>query len=173
MTYEKILIVEEDLQTASDLADTLVESGFTVVGVVSSGESALSMVEKMPLDIILMDFFLKGSLDGVTTGAKIQDCTDLPIIYMAPNSSKDLIIRAKYILPYGYLTKPVAEQDLLAIIRRALIWHTWGKISYDYEDVYHSIFREVSESTDWEVPVTSIKTKIPGFSSWQDDQIVN
>jgi hypothetical protein len=31
-------------------------------------------------------------------------------------------------VPYGYLTNPIDEKKLLAIIRRALIYHAWGTI---------------------------------------------
>lgn len=125
MSNKKIMIVEENLFNAADIADTLVGSGYDVVGIVSSGENAVSMAKHVHLDLILMDIMVNRAQDGVTTAAEILSQTDLPIIYMSQYADEALVNRAKDILPYGFLKMPADEKTLLATIKGALSRHTW------------------------------------------------
>ncbi len=143
MSLEKILIVEENLMIATDLADTLVESGYDVVGIVSSGNNAISMAAHVPIDLVLLDVSLPGSMDGVATATQILKRKDLPIVYMATKSIIDPRIQPKFILPYGFLTKPVNHENLLAIIRRAIIYHSWGKIPTEDVGLCFEQYRDI------------------------------
>lgn len=146
MAYERILIVEENLEAAAQIADTLVRKEYDVVSIVSSGDSALWVVENVPLDLILLDIMLKGTLDAVTTASEILSQKDLPIIFMTPYSDADLIIRSKDILPYGFLTMPIDEQKLISTIRMALTWHDWNRVSSENEGKYNDMYQEVYRS---------------------------
>lgn len=131
MSHEKILIIENDEKVADSLEKTLISFDYTVAGVASSGENALSMAQEIPVDLVLMDSVLNGPHDVVTTANGILSLIDIPIIYLIPQENEDLIIQAKNRLPNGFLTKPVDEKMLLAIVRRALIYHAWGTIPTD------------------------------------------
>lgn len=172
MTH-KIMIIEENQHTAAYLAETLEKSKYDVISIVSSGEKALPMIEQLPLDLILLDVMLKEPYDGVTTAAEILHRKYLPIIFMAPYSDEVPIIRTKYFLPYGFLTKPVDKNELIAIIRRALIWQAWGKSFYDYENLFHTIYNEVSDSLLWEDPMSSMKNKTTDCTGWHQELMVN
>jgi CheY-like chemotaxis protein len=128
MSHENILIIENDEIVANSLEKTLLSYDYTVTGVASSGKNALSIVQEMPVDLVLMDSVLNGPYDVVTTVNGILSFIDIPIIYLIPQDNYDLIFRAKNRLPNRFLTKPVDEKNLLAIIRRALIYHAWGTI---------------------------------------------
>ena len=136
MSYTKILIVEDDAILALSLKRFLISFGYSVSGITLSGENTIGMAEMEHPDLILMDLLLKGSFDGVSTAAKILNRKDLPIIYMTTHAGEDMRNREIYTMPYGCLTKPVDKRKLRAIIRRAMIWHGWGKKSYDYGKVY-------------------------------------
>ena len=142
MVHEKVLIVEDDSLIAAHLEDILVNAGYTVVGMVSSGESALMMAEKLPLDLILMDIMLKGPMDGITTAAAILLKCDVPIIYLTAYAEEELVNRAKDTAPYGYLTKPVDERELFATITMAFARHDRDKKLKESETEYRTIFRE-------------------------------
>ncbi|MFH0968306.1 MAG: response regulator [Methanobacteriota archaeon] len=157
MTDEKIMIIEEDLYTASQLADTLALNGYTVVDIVSSGESAISIVDHVSLDLILMDIMLKGPLDGLMTATEILSRTVLPIIYLTPLVDEELVIRSKNILPYGFLTKPVDEEKLIVTIKRALTWHAWCQSSGEPENQKEAGNQEGVYSVIQEDRLSSIK----------------
>lgn len=146
MSYERILIVEENQDAASQMADILARKEFDVVNIVTSGENAIETAENVPLDLILLDLELKGKPDGITTAAEILSFKDLPIVFMAPHPNKDLIIRARDILLYGFLTKPIDEHMLISTIRRALIWHSWCMAARENESRYYDMYRAVYQS---------------------------
>ena len=128
MSQEKILIVEDNDYVADFLEKILTSFGYTVAGIASTGTNAIRMTEIKHPDLILIDIWLKGYMDGITAAEKILSLADLPIILMTPYSDEELSKLDKSV-PYGYLTKPVDEKKLLAIIRSTLIYHAWGKIS--------------------------------------------
>jgi DNA-binding response OmpR family regulator len=139
---QKILIVEDDSLIAAHIEDVLVNAGYTVVGMVSTGESALLMAEKVPVDLILMDIMLKGPIDGIKTASMILQKCDLPIIYLTAYAEQELLSRAKDTAPYGYLTKPVDERELIATITMALARHAKDKKLKEREGQYREVFRK-------------------------------
>lgn len=163
MAREKIMIVEEDLLAASRLEDTLTRRGYEVVGTIDSVNNAISMVKYMPLDIMLLDITLNEPQNGVTISSEILSRTDLLVIYMLPYTDKYLVDRSKYFRPYGFLVKPFDEKNLLAIIRRALIWRAWGKISLDNMSQYFSLFQEASDPGVIETGSSMMSAKKSGY----------
>lgn len=142
MTGEKILIVEDDSLIAAYLEDILRGAGYVVIGMVSSGESALMMAEKLKPDLILMDIMLKGPMDGISTTMAILQQNDIPVIYLTAYAEQELLDRARETAPYGYLTKPVDERELLATIIMAFSRHAKDKKLKESEQEYRLLFRE-------------------------------
>lgn len=171
MSQEKILIVEQNLFIATELADTLVKSGYEVVGIVGSGGNAISMANHIPLDLVLLDVMLKGSLDGISTAAEIRSKQDLPIIYMAPCTNEELNIQSRYILPFGILTKPVQQHNLLAIIRRAIIYHAWGKIPTENISQCYNQYKEMVCPSENNENLYHMKEQLIGYQELKPDRI--
>lgn len=141
MAREKIMIVDGDLNTAARIENILVRRGYDIVGTASSGRDAISLAKENPPDIIVFDLMLNEQLDWVTTTAQLLSQRYHLMIYMIPDD-EELIVRSKYIRPYGFITKPVDEKSLIAIIKRALIWDAWGKMDYDNISQYYPLYQE-------------------------------
>src|SRR5579863_5321649 len=60
-----ILLVEDERIVALDIAGTLSELGYSVVGSVSSGEAAIDQAVQLRPDLVLMDIRLQGEIDGI------------------------------------------------------------------------------------------------------------
>jgi two-component system, response regulator PdtaR len=169
MSSEKILIVEENDYFAYSLKKILTSSGYTVAGIASTGMNAISMTEKKHPDLILMDIWLKGYMDGITATKKILSRVYLPIILMTPYFDEVLVKKANYV-PYGYLTKPVDEKNLLAIIRRTLIYHAWGKISVDNLNQCFNGYMEVvcskAQEYDSSISISDTNTSLLPKAYW-------
>jgi len=120
MEKADVLIVEDDIITASVLKKYLIKNNYSIVGIVDNGESAIiTAIEKKP-DLILMDIFLKDSIDGIEAARRIKDKFDIPVIYLTADSSIDTIQRAKITEPFGYLVKPVESSALITNIELSL-----------------------------------------------------
>lgn len=119
-TQPKILIVEDELIVAENIARRLKQQGYEVVGIVDSGEAAIHEAVKTQPDLILMDIMLQGAIDGVQATFAINAQLRLPVIYMTAYADDATLERAKITEPYGYLVKPFKPHDLKTSIEVAL-----------------------------------------------------
>jgi diguanylate cyclase len=123
MTSVKILIVEDELLIANNLARKLTTLGYQVVEIVSSGEKAIQMVAEKQPDLVLMDVVIKGEIDGIETASQIHKKYDIPIIYLTAYADGETLNRAKATNPLGYIVKPFKEKELQVTIEIALQKH--------------------------------------------------
>jgi DNA-binding response OmpR family regulator/DNA-binding CsgD family transcriptional regulator len=113
-----VLVVDDSPETLRLLTDALEEAGMTVL-VARAGEHALSIVEKVVPDVILMDALMPGA-DGFTTCRKLKQSPALahvPIIFMTGLTDTEHIIKGLQAGGVDYITKPIAPGEVLARIR--------------------------------------------------------
>ncbi len=116
----KILIVEDELLIAENLAMKLRKFGYIIAGIVSSGKAALKYINSDKPDLILMDIAIKGNMDGIETAAKIGEQEEIPIIYLTAYADDETLERATKTNCYGYILKPFKDRELHATIKVAL-----------------------------------------------------
>ena len=119
----KILVVEDEVIVAADIAGRLKKLGYAVTATVSSGEEAIEKVAENPPDLVLMDIVLKGHMDGVTAAEKIRINTDIPTVFLTAYADDKTLQRAKLTNPFGYIVKPFQQNDLRVAIEIALHRH--------------------------------------------------
>jgi len=119
----KILIVEDEVLVAEDIADDLKKDGFNVTNIATSSSEALEAIEKDPPHIILMDISIKGEKDGIETAEIINQEFHTPIIYITSNTSSQFISRAIKTGPHAIITKPYNYKDVVIAIELALDKH--------------------------------------------------
>src|SRR5262249_35651011 len=124
MTRARLFIVEDEQIVTLDLEDRLAALGYSVVGSVADGESAIERVREQRPDLILMDIKLFGPTDGIDAAARIHGESDVPIIYLTAFGDDSTIERAKATDPYGYVLKPIEDRRLEIAIEIALYRHT-------------------------------------------------
>jgi len=106
---KRILIVEDEAVTALDLQKTLTDSGHAVVGIASSCEEALQLAEYHRPDIVLMDYILKGELNGATTAREL-DFDKVRIIFLTAYPVDS--VRESDGIVFELLSKPVRRDEL-------------------------------------------------------------
>jgi CheY-like chemotaxis protein len=116
----RILIVEDDAIVASQLQRTLTKMGYTSIGPVANGEEAIELALRDYPDAILMDIKLKGELTGIEAADIIHKESEIPVIYLTAYADHETIERSKDGHTYGFLTKPVRDKELGAMIETAL-----------------------------------------------------
>ncbi len=143
MTKTTVLIVEDDAIVAADLARTLEQRGYEVLGIAATGEDAVVLTVHRRPDLVLMDISLEGSMDGITAAEAIRSQYDVPVVYLTAHSDAATLARAKLTGPVGYVLKPFDERDLATQIEMAL---------YRFQ-----ADRQVREQREWlRVTLTSI-----------------
>jgi DNA-binding LytR/AlgR family response regulator len=112
----KVLIVEDMLLVAEDIAGKLRKHSFQVTAICATAEEAIDSANANPPDLVLMDIHLAGKMDGITAASIIRRSHDLPVIYLSDHTDSATLERAKKTLPANYLTKPFQEPDLIRAI---------------------------------------------------------
>ncbi|WP_266205353.1 LytR/AlgR family response regulator transcription factor [Pontibacter kalidii] len=120
MAKMKLLIAEDDVVIAQNLAFSLEELGYEVCATVSSGEELLLEVHKHLPDLAILDITLEGKLDGIDTAAILSKASQIPFIFMTALSDKGTIDRAKQTNPHAYLVKPFDIRTLQSSIEVAI-----------------------------------------------------
>ncbi|MDH3454351.1 MAG: response regulator [Desulfuromonadales bacterium] len=117
---KSILIVEDESIIAMEIESRLQKLGYRVLAIAQDGEEAIAKVDELKPDLVLMDIYLKGPMDGVEATEAIRKKHELPIIYLTANTDEQTFQRAKVTEPFGYLLKPFEERELHTTIEIAL-----------------------------------------------------
>jgi CheY-like chemotaxis protein len=117
----KILIVEDEIVVAQDIAKRLESVGYDITGIAVSGRDAIQSATNAPPDLILMDVRIQGELNGIETAIVIQGQLNrqLPVVFLTAFLSREFPY-LKVVDPYIYLNKPFTEKELLESIEVAL-----------------------------------------------------
>lgn len=111
----RVLLVEDDTNGSKGLKALLTMDGITVFDV-TSGEAALSVIEKTPLDVVLLDIGLPG-IDGYETCRRIRARNlPLPVIAITGFGQESDVTRAKEAGFTEHITKPVDLENLHRVL---------------------------------------------------------
>lgn len=111
-----ILIVEDEIIVAKDIAYYLEELGCNVAGILMTGEEVLPFLKNETVDIILMDIVLRGKLDGVEVVHLLKEQHDIPIVFLTANTDDHSFQLAKATKPFAFVEKPFKPKRLIRTI---------------------------------------------------------
>jgi len=120
MKTTTILIVEDDFIVAKMLERSLIELGYQVAGMASTGQDAIEMTGKFHPSLVLLDIRLWGEMDGIEAARAIHKRYHIPVVYLTAYSDDATFSRAIGTSLYGYLIKPVTPNALQTTIEVAL-----------------------------------------------------
>ena len=118
-----ILVVEDEILVAQDIAASLEDFGYAVMGTASSANEAMVLLQQQCPDVVLMDINLsnrRGDSSGIDLAAKIIAQWGVPIIYLTAHADEATLERATRTRPLGYLIKPFRSIELHSTIKIAL-----------------------------------------------------
>ena len=112
-----ILIVEDDPFEAEALQLDLVQAGFRVAGIVDNGNDLIRMVNRNPIDLLIVDIVLSGAMDGIQAVEEVRAFSNVPVIFLTSHDTDEFLSRAEQTDPAAYLFKPYRKRELSFIIR--------------------------------------------------------
>ena len=120
MKKPKVLIVDDEASIRSILSALLNKNGYKVE-VADSGEAALQVYAQFMPAVILLDLKM-GGIDGIKVMEKLdkQFKTDCKVIIMTAHGEVRSAVEAMKKGAFDYLQKPFDNDELLAIISRAV-----------------------------------------------------
>ena len=120
MINPKILIVEDENIVANDLQKRLMNLGYDIVGIVSTGEDGIKKAIASQPDLVLMDVHLKGEMDGIEAASALRFQHGIAVVFLSAYADNETLKRASKTEPFGYILKPFEERDLHTSIEMAL-----------------------------------------------------
>ncbi|WP_276481586.1 sigma 54-interacting transcriptional regulator [Paraflavitalea pollutisoli] len=119
---KQILIVEDEFIVANNLRLILEGAGYAIQGIAASAREAKESMQLVRPDLVLLDIRLKGKLSGIDIARELK-ADHIPFIYLSANANQSILEEAKKTEPYGFLVKPIREQDLLVALEIAWYLH--------------------------------------------------
>jgi PAS domain S-box-containing protein len=156
MTKPSILIVDDEAIIVFSLQIALERLGYAVAGMAYHGAEALELLKQVKPDLILMDIFMRGETDGIETANFIRDRYDIPLIFLTAAADNDTVQRAKQSSPFGYLLKPVRDEELGIAIEYAIERHRLEQALSRSE----ARFRELFETSLDGITITNLQGEI-------------
>lgn len=110
---KKILVVD-DTKAILKMAKFVLNDKYDVY-LSNSGQLALEILEKKPIDIVLMDVDMP-DMDGVETVQSIREMEnikDIPVMFFTALASKETVERCMAVGMVDYIVKPYKPEELL------------------------------------------------------------
>lgn len=122
----RLLLVEDDELFRLGLQVKLQQQAdIEIVAEAEDGESAVEIVKRYPLDVVLLDIGLPG-IGGIEACRQIKQLNpQLPILVLTSHSQQSLIIRLIAAGAQGYCLKGISADVLLLAVRSVAAGASW------------------------------------------------
>ncbi len=115
-----ILIVEDELLIAGEIARALRRLGHEPLEPVDNSDDALAALAERTPDLVLMDIHIAGDTDGIATALLVRRQFGVPVVFLTAQADAATLARAKLARPAGYILKPFSDDTLRAQLELAL-----------------------------------------------------
>ena len=130
----RILLADDDTEFCARMSAVLDSADdFELVGIAENGEKALSAVNELRPDVLIIELMLP-VMDGWAVCKEIRAESDVPIIMLTAKSAEIDKVVGLEIGADDYITKPYSFRELLARIRAVLRRNQMGAESGEAAD---------------------------------------
>ena len=116
-----ILIIEDELITASAIEELLTEEEYDLIGIAKDAVTALKLCSESatPVSLILCDINIKGTMQGPELAAVLKEKYKCEIIFLTAHSDTKTLTEAFKNDPVMYVVKPYTDKQLLVALQMA------------------------------------------------------
>ncbi|HLE42543.1 MAG TPA: sigma-54 dependent transcriptional regulator [Methylomirabilota bacterium] len=116
---ERLLVIDDEQSMREWLTIALSQDGFEVESA-GSGEEALKVLERTPVDLALVDLRMPG-LDGLETLRRIKQLDEVvSVVIMTAYATAETAVQALKEGAYDYIIKPFKVDELRHLVQKAL-----------------------------------------------------
>ncbi len=116
----RILIIEDEVVIAEDLAEVCRSYGYEVLEPAFTPGDALIKLESEQVDLVLLDINLDSSINGIEIASYINNNLQIPFIYLSSYSDPKTVTEASATKPMAYITKPFKRSDIFTTVEIAI-----------------------------------------------------
>lgn len=138
----RIAICEDEYIVALDIQAFLKKNGYEVTGIFASAEELLASMETNKPDLVLMDIYLQGAMDGIEASSILYERWDIPVILLTAYNDNEMIERAKLTQPYAYILKPYDPCELRTALSIGLFRAAMERRLRTSEQRYRGLFED-------------------------------
>ncbi|KIM11353.1 MAG: hypothetical protein KU37_06895 [Sulfuricurvum sp. PC08-66] len=109
----KLMIVEDDVNTASMISHIAQLVSIEVVGVAKSWREALDILEGNCIDFATLDIDIEGNVDGIEVGKMLQ-ARGIGFTFVTSLCDVATIREATQANPISYIVKPINKENMVA-----------------------------------------------------------
>jgi len=175
MINPKILIVEDENIVANDIQQRLMNLGYNIVGIVSTGEEAVKKAIATSTDLVLINVRLKGGMDGIETASALRFQYGIAVVFLSAYADDDTLRRASKTEPFGYILKPFEERELHTTIEMALYRRELERKFKKNETWYGTTLRSIGEaviSIDTSGTIKFMNTTAENLTGWKMNEVL-
>lgn len=153
---KKILIVEDEQISAKILKQFLIESGYEVCDIVTTGEDSIIAALKHNPDLITMDIKLAGKLDGIEAACEIIKKSTIPFVFLTAIKERSFLAKIKNLPVYGYIIKPFSKEEIQTSLDLAFHLYNKNENQRNEAEKMHLIMDIINEGVfEWDIPTNS------------------
>ncbi len=117
-----VLLLEDDLDQAKAIEESLLKSGFGVAGIATNLKQAYGLYYSVKPDVVLVDIYIQNRPDGIVFAETINsnEETRKPLLFLTNIMDQQTFNEAMKTNPYSYLLKPFHELELKYAIQLAI-----------------------------------------------------
>jgi len=132
MGYLSVLLADDEALTRLDIREHLTKEGHIVCAETGNGLAVLELAKLTNPDIALLDIKMPG-LDGIEVANQLK-LMGIPTVLMTAYYQPAFINRAEKVGVYGYLNKPIRQQDIIPSLHIAYgRWKEMQKLSKEID----------------------------------------
>jgi len=114
----RVLVAEDESIIALDLKHSLEEWGFNVEATFRTGEELLEFAQADDPEILIMDIFLQGEMDGFEAAQQILKFNQIPVVFMTGQSKMEKAANLQIGGIYELLKKPFSKEELKNALKK-------------------------------------------------------
>lgn len=139
----RVLIVEDEPVIAENIACYLNNHDFKVCGIAYDAEEAFMLLKNNVPDVIILDINLQSQVSGLEIAAHVNQHYAIPFVLLTSYADKEIIDKAKSIIPWGYIVKPFNGAALVASLEIAISNYAQFQNRHQQEPVFEKINRHI------------------------------
>lgn len=175
MVSKTILVVEDEVVIAMDLQATLIDLGYAVPEIITSGVEAVQKALTIKPDLVLMDIHLGDEIDGIDAAAQIVELLEIPIVYLTAYADEETLKRARQTQPFGYVLKPFEPKELKANLEIAFYKHQVDQQLKESQQWLLAVLNSISEgvvATDEHGLIKFVNPIAENLTGWTQQEAI-
>lgn len=175
MASRTILVVEDEAVIAMDLQAILIDLGYDVPEITTSGMEAVQQAMLIKPDLVLMDIHLGDEMDGIDAAAQIIESLEIPVVYLTAYADDETLKRAKQTQPFGYVLKPFEVKELKANLEIAFYKHDVDQQLKESQQWLLAVLNSISEgvvATDANGRIKFMNPVAENLTGWTQSEAI-